>query len=141
MSAWTKERHRAYGLHSNIPECCVDAWVAIHDDDNSHIWHAELRCCVGHDDCTYVPAGAQMNMRGLPELECGYVPCERCHRDIAAGIRKANKLHVCSNRSLSCREFHPNGVGRALTFRRASTEVEKRVKRMTTLTLYGAPND
>lgn len=109
----TAEQHRAYGLHSNIPACCVDWWVAEHrKDDGTHVWHAgKLRCLV-HKNCGWRPAGAIMDARGLPKLTCQYVLCPKCHAEVANGVRVPNELHLCSNDDETCRVFHPDGVSR-----------------------------
>ena len=58
--------HFNYGIHSNIPECCVREWVANIDNRQPY--------------------------RG-PSV--GYVPCQRCARLIRLGLLHPAILHGC----------------------------------------------
>lgn len=71
----TSEQHRLYGRHSNIPECCVEAFVAL----------VERHGLNAHTPAPF-PTGAQ------------YRSCEKCFLSKATPA----PLHICDE---SCREF------------------------------------
>lgn len=71
----TSDQHRRYGLHSNIPECCVEAFVKL----------AKKYGLVGR-----MPKPLSSNAQ--------YRVCEKCFHENATPA----PLHICDE---SCREF------------------------------------
>lgn len=94
----TLDDHREFGLQSNIPECCVEEWLAVEVGlrklGGGHVWGVGQRRCVAHPDCGWRPQAIQMLDRGLPDVPCAYVPCRRCHAEIVAGVRQPNALRI-----------------------------------------------
>jgi hypothetical protein len=63
--------------------------------DHEHIWHVEQRRCIASPDCDYRPPIERMRERGLPDVDCDYIPCLACHVEIAAGVKQPNRLREC----------------------------------------------
>jgi len=57
----TDEWHELYGLHSNIPACCVNFWVY-------DFQHRTFDAQVAYNDL-YNP---------YQQMDWGYIPCPRC---------------------------------------------------------------
>ncbi len=79
--------HRKFGLHSNIPECCIDEFISY---DNDYI-----------AGVNYIPyAWFRWSQFGLLEDEYSnieYVPCQKCMSEILSGKLTPAKIHMCDN--------------------------------------------
>lgn len=74
----TDEQERRFGLHSGIPECCVEAFVA-----GRHAFALDSR--LGH---------------------VGYVPCVSCEQKMLHGLMTPAVIHTCTpGQSQTCDEF------------------------------------
>lgn len=85
MSPYTPEWHRAYGLHSNIPECCVDFWLNVYLKSMKSPGYQLLR--------TY----HNLFMK-VKNIHWEYVPCPKC---ISTNNKK--ELHICNP---NCVEYY-----------------------------------
>jgi len=73
------EYHISYGLHSNIPKCCIIYWLTEFD-----VYHNEL-------------------LRRKYKMDCGYIPCIECIKK-----QRSNKIVHCEFHRKSCC-FLPKG--------------------------------
>lgn len=94
-----EELDRIYGLHSNIPECCVEYFcesnILIARNFPNLGWH-QIREVSG--------AVRRYNMWPVLGIEfepaLRYHPCPECVRGIAGGFLAPNELHECLTDSL-----------------------------------------
>lgn len=74
------ERDRVYGLHSNIPECCVDYYI--------NVWTKKsLREMIEGNRTRFVGTNILWN----------YVPCDACLES-----ENLSELHLCT---IECKDF------------------------------------
>lgn len=84
-----EEYHYKFGIHSNIPECCVNYYIT------------KLR--EGHKHIGYVYRRDYYN----GTLRANYVVCDECDQKIREGTLVANTLHMCNrmNMAAECKSF------------------------------------
>ena len=82
---------RAMGLHSGMPECCVDAFVA---DER-----ADIALPATH---RVEQLGYTWDTRPMKNDPIGYVPCLPCYKAILAGEQQAPVIHDCDENSEEC---------------------------------------
>ena len=80
-----------YGLHSNIPPCCVLFFI-----DRSRLGHAHLNAMMKQVGLWYKNGFAKPH----------YVPCPTCAVQMQQGVREPNELHRCHPLRTGCLELH-----------------------------------
>ena len=82
------DKARAFGLHSNIPECCVEFYCA--------------------HDSPYVIALNDRRARAHPHkiMYVEYVPCPKCWRRIASNRQPPAAIHKCDLKCIPFLEEH-----------------------------------
>lgn len=88
---------REIGLHSNIPECCVDFYV------NSHETIKKRYPWLGQRAQDNMAMGIRMYGRRNhgdipPDNKPMYHSCPECTRRLVLGEIKPNELHICKDR-------------------------------------------
>ena len=82
IDRWLETR---YGLHSNIPRCCVDAYV--HDRYEHRIGDIAYQRWVSYG----------LDWTDIREKNVQYVLCHECMDKYCAGHREFNTIHDCGN--------------------------------------------
>lgn len=84
-----KDFHYKFGIHSNIPECCVNYYVQ--------------RYAEGHTN---------IGMTFRPEYtnkfwDVAFVTCDECHQKVTEGVYNPPKIHYCNRNDLApeCQPF------------------------------------
>lgn len=75
-----KNYHYHFGIHSNIPECCVNFYIEKKEQGIISV------------GTIYRPEYFE-NLDKF--LNIRYVPCDECHEKILAGTYIPNKIHSC----------------------------------------------
>lgn len=83
--------HYEFGIHSNIPECCVKFYV-------EKVKRGEKNIGMKYRPEYFTDIDKYVNIR--------YVTCNECHAKVIAGTYIPNKIHSCRlNSNNDCTKF------------------------------------